>query len=204
MGKRGPAKIVKRASASELVRKDFDHVLTLIDAARTHALGAVNTALIDLYWSIGELIARRIADEGWGKGTVQQLSTFIHRHHPNARGFSPSNLWRMMQFYEVYCAQSKLAPLVRELGTNKGDANLYIEKSGFYLLHPCSASLEKLQADWKPPLLRRAVRLPKMAEPVGDRRNPVLRPWDLCCSARRSAIGFRRRGGDIRTRRICL
>jgi predicted nuclease of restriction endonuclease-like (RecB) superfamily len=107
--------IAKPATAAELIRKDFDQILVMIDAARRRALGAVNTALIDLYWSIGEFIARRIADEGWGKGTVQQLSTFIHKQQPNARGFSGSNLWRMMQFYETYRVQPKLAPLVREL-----------------------------------------------------------------------------------------
>lgn len=115
MGKRSRTKIVRRELASKLIGRDFHHVVELIDAARKRALSAVNTALIDLYWSIGDLIASRIADEGWGKGTVQQLSNFIRRHQPNARGFSASNLWRMMQFHETYRAQPKLAPLVREL-----------------------------------------------------------------------------------------
>ena len=115
MGKRSRTKIVRRELASKLIGRDFHHVVELIDAARTRALSAVNTALIDLYWSIGDLIASRIADEGWGKGTVQQLSNFIRQHQPNARGFSASNLWRMMQFHETYRAQPKLAPLVREL-----------------------------------------------------------------------------------------
>lgn len=34
---------------------------------------------------------------------------------PNARGFSVSNLWRMMHFYEVYRGLPKLAALLREL-----------------------------------------------------------------------------------------
>lgn len=96
-------------------RADFDEVLALIDAARARAFAVVNTTLIDLYWAIGEYISRKIADDGWGKGTVEALAEHIQRRQPNARGFSASNLWRMMQFVETYCAQPKLATLLREL-----------------------------------------------------------------------------------------
>jgi hypothetical protein len=107
--------IVKRVTLKPPPLADFDHVLTLIEAARTRAVIAVNTALIDLYWSIGKHISLKIADDGWGKGAVQELAGCIQRRQPNARGFSASNLWRMMQFYETYRGRPKLAPLVREL-----------------------------------------------------------------------------------------
>ena len=94
---------------------DFDVVLGLIDAARIRAVSAVNTTLIELYWSIGEYITRKIAGDGWGKGTVQELAAYIQQRQPNARGFSASNLWRMTQFYETYRGQPKLATLLREL-----------------------------------------------------------------------------------------
>jgi predicted nuclease of restriction endonuclease-like (RecB) superfamily len=94
---------------------DFDEVLALIDSARTRAVAAVNTTLIDLYWSIGEYISRKIADEDWGKGTVEALADHIQRRQPGRNGFSASNLWRMRQFFETYRDQPKLAPLVREL-----------------------------------------------------------------------------------------
>jgi hypothetical protein len=74
----------------------FDDVLRLIDAARGRAVAAVNKELIDLYWDIGEHISRKIAAEGWGQGTVEALAEHIRRRQPNARGFSASNLWRMM------------------------------------------------------------------------------------------------------------
>jgi predicted nuclease of restriction endonuclease-like (RecB) superfamily len=94
---------------------DFDEVLRLIDTARTRAVAAVNTTLIELYWSIGEYISQRVAAAGWGQGTVAQLAEHIRNREPNARGFSPQNLWRMRQFYETYHDQPKLSPLVREL-----------------------------------------------------------------------------------------
>jgi hypothetical protein len=96
-------------------RADFDAVLALIDAARARVVAAVNTTLVDLYWSIGEHISRRIAADGWGKGTVKALAEYIQRRKPNARGFSASNLWRMMQVFETYRDQPKLATLLREV-----------------------------------------------------------------------------------------
>ena len=94
---------------------DFDEVVRMIEAARARAFAAVNTELIELYWNIGEYISRRVAANGWGKGTVEALARHIHRRQPNARGFSARNLWRMMQFCETYRGQPKLAPLLREL-----------------------------------------------------------------------------------------
>jgi len=31
------------------------------------------------------------------------------------KGFSPQNIWRMKQFYELYKGNEKLSPLVREI-----------------------------------------------------------------------------------------
>ena len=55
----------------------------------------MNTALIELYWQIGEVISRRVAAAQWGEGTVDQLDSYITRWEPGIRGFSRSNLLRM-------------------------------------------------------------------------------------------------------------
>ena len=60
---------------------------------------AVNTTLIELYWSIGEYITNKIDADGWGKGTVEQLAQHIEQREPDARGFSARNLWRMKQVF---------------------------------------------------------------------------------------------------------
>lgn len=94
---------------------DFTPVLTLIRDAQGRALQRVNRELIDLYWQIGAYLHARIQADGWGRGTVRQLADWLAREHPQARGFSASNLWRMEQFYDTYSGNPKLAPLVREL-----------------------------------------------------------------------------------------
>jgi hypothetical protein len=115
-----PKALARRAAAPS--QAEFDEILALIDDARARALAAVNTALIDLYWQIGEHICRRVAADGWGQGTVKALAEHIRKHHANARGFSAQNLWRMRQFFETYRVQPKLSALLRELSwTNNLD-----------------------------------------------------------------------------------
>jgi predicted nuclease of restriction endonuclease-like (RecB) superfamily len=103
------------SSPPVVTESDFDVVLALIEVARTRAVTAANTTLIDLYWKIGEYISRKIAAEQWGRRTVEAPAVYIQRRRPGASGFSASNLWPMRQFFETYSGQPKLAPLVREL-----------------------------------------------------------------------------------------
>ncbi len=94
---------------------EFSEILNIIHAGRARAYQAVNVALIDTYWAVGEHLSGKVADAGWGKGTVQELAIWLLAKAPEVKGFSASNLWRMKQFYEVYRGDATLAPLVREL-----------------------------------------------------------------------------------------
>jgi len=153
----------------------FDDVLRLIDAARGRAVAAVNKELIDLYWNIGEHISRKIAAEGWGQGTVEELAEYIRRRQPNARGFSARNLWRMMQFYETYRDQPKLAILLRELSWSH---NLAImsrskrdEEREFYLRMATRErwSFRELQRQLNGALFERTVLAPpKLSTPLAE------------------------------------
>jgi len=93
----------------------FEEVLQLIQTAKQRAYQAINTELITLYWQVGEYINRKIGADGWGKGTIQNLGTYLQKAQPGIRGFSPQNIWRMRQFYEAYREHPILSPLVREL-----------------------------------------------------------------------------------------
>lgn len=157
---------------------DFDEVLRLIDAARGRAVAAVNKELIDLYWSIGEYISRKITADGWGKGTVETLAEYIRRRQPNARGYSASNLWRMMQFFETYRDQPKLATLLRELSWSH---NLAImsrskrdEEREFYLRMATRErwSFRELQRQLNGALFERTVLSPAKLSPVVTELHP--------------------------------
>jgi predicted nuclease of restriction endonuclease-like (RecB) superfamily len=115
----------------------FAEVVEMIQSARQQALTAVNTALIDLYWKLGETISHRITKDGWGKGTVSALASYIQEQNPGVRGFSAQNLWRMRQFFETYEDYPELSTMLRELPWS---SNLHIlaktkmpEEREFYL-----------------------------------------------------------------------
>src|SRR5215813_3354377 len=166
---RTPKKKPKRPRPTTLTASplaDFDDVLRLIDAARGRAVAAVNKEMIDLYWNIGEHISHKIAADGWGQGSVEALAEHIRRRQPNARGFSASNLWRMMQFFETYRGQPKLATLLRELSWSH---NLAImsrckrnEEREFYLrlAHRERWSFRELQRQLNGALFERTVLSP--------------------------------------------
>lgn len=133
-----PSKAVLKAASNPTAEEHaFSEVLGMIQAARTRSLAAVNTALIDLYWQVGQVISQRVDSEGWGKHTVSALAAFIQQRQPGLQGFSPQNLWRMRQFFEIYRDHPILSSLMRELPWT---SNLHIinkskraEEREFYL-----------------------------------------------------------------------
>jgi predicted nuclease of restriction endonuclease-like (RecB) superfamily len=111
-------KLARRASHRSVRIKHgdaFREIVGFIQSARPRAVRAVNTALIDLYWRIGEAISERICSDGWGRSTVASLAVYIRRQEPSVRGFSAPNLWRMRQFYETWRSEKKLSARLREL-----------------------------------------------------------------------------------------
>ncbi len=93
----------------------FAEIVALIATSQQNAYRAVNTALIDLYWQVGEYISRKIEAAEWGSGTVENLARFIAHTHPGLHGFSRPNLFRMKQFYEAYRDEAIVSALLRQL-----------------------------------------------------------------------------------------
>ena len=95
--------------------QDFAEVLGHIQQARQRVFAQVNTALIDLYWRIGQTLSHKVAQGGWGKGVVAELARYIAQADPSLKGFSDKNLWRMKQFFEAYRGDEELSALARVL-----------------------------------------------------------------------------------------
>jgi predicted nuclease of restriction endonuclease-like (RecB) superfamily len=96
-------------------KTQFLEVVRLIQQSRTKAYQSVNAELINCYWQVGEYISRRIANATWGDRSIDDLAKFIEKDHPDLKGYTRSNLYRMRQFYEIYCATQIVAPLARQL-----------------------------------------------------------------------------------------
>jgi len=69
-------------------KEAFNKVLAMIKEARMKVSKAINNGLIDLYWNIGEYISNKSRIDGWGSGTVKNLSNFLRETEPNSKGFS--------------------------------------------------------------------------------------------------------------------
>ena len=147
------------------LESDFAQITQLIVAARTRAVQAVNTTLIDLYWQVGQTISQKIAQTQWGDGVVAQLAAHLAQTQPGLRGFTSRNLFRMRQFYETYRGDELVSPLARQLPWTH---NLIIlnqskrpEEREFYLRLAIREQWRKreLERQFKTALFERTVRL---------------------------------------------
>ena len=95
--------------------RQFAEVVKMIHEARYHAIKSVNAELVKLYWNIGEYISNKIRVAEWGDAIVYKLADYIQSSHPEFKGFTRRGLYRMRQFYETYCQNEKVSPLVTQI-----------------------------------------------------------------------------------------
>lgn len=63
---------------------------------------AANSAIILLYWEIGNSILTRQKNEGWGAKVIDRMAYDLKQEFPDMSGFSPRNLKYMRKFAEAY------------------------------------------------------------------------------------------------------
>lgn len=86
-----------------------------IRSAQIRAVLAVNRELIHLYWRIGQAIAGRQAQQGWGAKVVDQLAHDLRAEFPELKGFSRSNLSYMQQFASTWPDERVVQQLVGQI-----------------------------------------------------------------------------------------
>ena len=75
----------------------------------------VNQAMLLFYWNLGKDIADRQFANTYGSGFFQKLSSDLRHELPDAKGFSPQNLWYIKRFYDLY------SPIFRNIPLLTGD-----------------------------------------------------------------------------------
>ena len=120
--------------------KEFFEVVNLIKKAKYEAIKSVNQELIQLYWNVGSYIYQKLQNAEWGEQVIHQLALFIAKHHPELKGFSTRNLFRMKQLYETYKDATKASALLTQLTWTNNRLILSktksLEEREFYL-HLC-------------------------------------------------------------------
>jgi predicted nuclease of restriction endonuclease-like (RecB) superfamily len=70
----------------------------LVRDAQHQAQRVVNTAMIELYWNIGQTILDRQRNEPWGSKVLDRLARDLRAEFPHMKGFSRTNLYNMRTF----------------------------------------------------------------------------------------------------------
>lgn len=73
-----------------------------ISNQRIRAALAANSAMVLLYWDIGEKILQRQEKEGWGAKVIDRLAFDLRQIFPEMKGLSPRNLKYMRAFAETW------------------------------------------------------------------------------------------------------
>lgn len=89
--------------SNDRVYKEWLKELKLqIRRSQAKASVRVNSALLELYWSIGSDIVEKQEQYGWGSGVISQLSRDLRAEFPDVKGFSITNLQYAKRFYSLY------------------------------------------------------------------------------------------------------
>lgn len=106
------------ASASPSYRDLFASIKQEVRAAQTKAALSVSSALIQLYWKMGKMIADNQALFEGRNNYVEQLANDLRNEFPEMKGFSRTNLFSIRKFYQFYATTFSVQQLV---GLNFGN-----------------------------------------------------------------------------------
>ena len=101
--------------ASPEYRRFIEQLKARVISARLSVARAANRDVIPLYWGIGRGIVEKQQTLGWGDSIVEMVSADLRQAFPGSFGFSPQNVWRMLQFFRTHTDNLFLAQAVREL-----------------------------------------------------------------------------------------
>ena len=77
-------------------------IKTAILQSRYRAARAANAEQLKLYFNIGRYVSANTRTGKWGTGAIEEISSQLQAELPGLRGFSPSSIKYMRQFFEVW------------------------------------------------------------------------------------------------------
>lgn len=106
-------------------------------SAQAKAAVRMNAEQLQFNWELGRDLVVKKAEKRWGAGVAEQVSLDLQAAFPESKGFSPSNLWRMKQWYLFYSdAAEKLAQVGRELQITDYEWNIKLAQLGLEVRSP--------------------------------------------------------------------
>ena len=86
-----------------------------IQSERVRVVLAASSALVGLYWDIGQMLLARQEHAGWGAKVIDRLAADLAAAYPDMKGFSPRNLKYMRAFAAAWPEPSIVQRLVARL-----------------------------------------------------------------------------------------
>ena len=97
------------------ISSEFNEIIKIISDAKENALRKVNEELVKMYWAIGKHLSLKSKDSEYGDKYIDEIANLLQTRHPELKGFNRRGLYRMKQFYETYCDDEIVSPLVTQL-----------------------------------------------------------------------------------------
>ena len=108
------------------ISTQYNQAVQLIKSAilqnQLEAAKAVNRQMLALYYGVGKYVSDNTRKGVWGTGAIETISEQLRRELPGLRGFSPTSIKKMRQFYERWCNIVNRQPMADNLQTTKNEA----------------------------------------------------------------------------------
>ena len=103
------------------ISTEYNQAVQLIKSAilqnQLEAAKAVNRQMLALYYGVGKYVSDNTRKGVWGTGAIETISEQLRRELPGLRGFSPTSIKKMRQFYEQWCNIVNRPPMADDLQT---------------------------------------------------------------------------------------
>jgi len=96
------SKLIKKPEGEVDYASLLEDIKRRVQTERLRVVLSANSAMVKLYWEIGNVILTRQSREGWGARVIDRLSADLRATFPDMKGFSPRNLKYMRAFAEAW------------------------------------------------------------------------------------------------------
>lgn len=133
----------------------IQEIKSILAQARQKAYAAVNSAMVEAYWKIGERIVNQEQQgkekAAYGEAILKELSIALTEEF--GKGFSYANLYNMRQFYLTYPTIEKFYAVRRKLNWTQHRLIMRVEdeKAREFYLKECD------EQNWSSRLLERNI-----------------------------------------------
>lgn len=93
----------------------LNEIKKCIQQERLRVVLAANSAMISLYWDIGQVILNKQSQAGWGAKVIDRLAKDHREAFPDVKGFSSRNLKYMRAFAEAWPDPSIVQQLAAQI-----------------------------------------------------------------------------------------